>query len=250
MPQELLKMSDFYVIQEENYVYLKKGSNKIGFINPRDLNASAEDIIMAFNTITKTYKLTQEAIREIIQKVHTEGSIMGFERTLLMFCYFCKTILDNDGEGIINVVNSLKRCESYEKILHDIFVVEIGSKYADKNKVKINIKKKEKGFDLYIDELKCECKIRLGYLNNNQFSNEEKLLNDLVRKEGDKSFDKAIEAFKNQDAEIVFIDSKRTNLGSLLALQSVSEPPELKKYSIIFYSRNQGKSHWMKIFIP
>lgn len=242
-------MSDFYVEQEENIVYLKEGSEKIGGINPRDINASPEDIITAFNTITNEYQLTQKAIKEIIQRVHTQGNIIGFERTLLMFCYFCKTILDNNGEGILSVVNSLKRSKDYKNILHDVFVVEIASEYADKNKIKINISKKEKGPDFCIDEFKCECKIRLGYLNSNQFLNEEKLLINLVRKEYRRLRDKVIEAFFKQGADIVFIDSKRTNLGIFLRLQSVSEPPELEKYSIILYSTNQAKSHWIKIFI-
>jgi len=248
-------MSDFCVEQEENFVYLKEGSEKIGGINPRDINATPEDIITAFNTIN--YQLTQEAIKEIIQRVHTQGNIIGFERTLLMFCYFCKTIVDNNGEGITNVVNSLKRHinydNNYDNILHDIFVVEIGSKYADKKKIKINISKKEKGYDFCIDEFKCECKIRLGYLNGNQFLNEEKLeklLIDLVRKEFRSIRKKVIDAFFKQGADIVFIDTKRTNLGYFLTLQSLSEPPEPEKYSLILYSSNQVKSHWMKIFIP
>ena len=237
-------MSDIYVENEEDFVNLKDEYGNLGGINPIDLDTTSEAIILAYNMIIRKYHLTRKDIRYVIKIVD--------ERTLLMFCYYCKIILDNKGDGISKLISSLKRNKSPDGVLHDIFVAEIGSKYADKYKIAIFARKKAKGFDLLIGDFKCECKIRLGYLNKEAIEKDcEGLLNDLATKEYNKVIkNRAIGAFLKQGADIVFIDFTRTFVGyDLILTNNMKSLPELKKYSLIKYSQNRGESGWDRIFI-
>ena len=238
-------MSDIYVENEEDFVNLKDEYGNLGGINPIDLDTTSEAIILAYNMIIRKYHLTQKDIRRILKIVD--------ERKLLMFCYYCKIILDNKGDGISKLISSLRRNESHEGVLHDIFVAEIGSKYADKYEIKIIAEKKAKGFDLLIGDFKCECKIRMGYLNKEAIKkNCEGLLNDLATKEYNKVIkNRVVGAFLKQEADIVFVDSTRTVVGyGLILTNNMKSLPELKKYSLILYSQNRGESEWDSIFIP
>ena len=137
--------------------------------------------------------------------------------------------------------------------MHDIFVAEIGSKYADKYKIEIFARKKAKGFDLLIGDFKCECKIRLGYLNIEEIENDyERLLNDMATKEYNKAIEnRVLDAFLKQEADIVFVDFTRTFLGyNLILTNNMKSLPEFKKYSLILYSQNNGESVWYRKFIP
>lgn len=241
-------MSDIYVENEGDFVNLKDEDGNLGGINSINLDTTPEAIILAYNMIIRDYQLTQTDIRQIIKIVEV--------RTLLMFCYYSKIILDNKGKGIPELISSLqrnvKRNELRDVVLHDIFVAEIGSKYADKYKIEIFARKKAKGFDLLIGDFKCECKIRLGYLNIEEIEKYyERLLNDLAKKEYNKAIEnRVVDAFLKQEADIVFVDFTRTFVGYYLILtNNMKSLPELKKYNLILYSQNNGESVWDKKFI-
>ena len=242
-------MSDIYVENEGDFVNLKDEDGNLGGINSINLDTTPEAIILAYNMIIRDYRLTQTDIRQIIKIVEV--------RTLLMFCYYSKIILDNKGKGIPELISSLQRnvirTELRDVVLHDIFVAEIGSKYADKYKIEIFASKKAKGFDLLIGDFKCECKIRMGYLNKEAIKKDcEGLLNDLATKEYNKVIkNRVVGAFLKQEADIVFVDSTRTVVGyGLILTNNMKSLPELKKYSLILYSQNRGESEWDSIFIP
>ncbi len=248
---------------ENGFVYLMEGSKRLGGIDPRELETDTTTIFDAYRMITQKYNLTSSNIRQIINIALTQGKIIDFPRTILSFCYWCWYIDEKNGKGVQNLIDSLKRRNSYEEILSDFFVGEIASKYVESHTVEIKVKKKEIGTDLLINGLKCECKTRLGYLHKNNkdfiFSdvNEVKSLNKLAENEIRKIIkNRVMEAFLKQNADIVFVDTKRTMVGffqmagkTFNITKPRGDPPKLRKYMMIFYTKENGKDLWTPIWV-
>ncbi len=254
--------SEIKIKTEGKFVYLFEEDKRLNGIDPEDLNTNSETLSVAYNTITKKYNITSDDIKSIINLFLNQMRIIDSPERIISFFFWCWYLEEKNVGGVDNLINYFKTKKNVDELLSCIFVVKIARIFSDQNNVTINVKKKEDGTDLIINGLNCECKIRLGYFDENnkdyKFSeNEVKSLNVLAVNEIDKNIsNRVMEAFLNQNADVVFVESTRTNLGfahfSKIIFednQSLQELPNLEKYMLIYYTRMNNKDIWHKVSI-
>ena len=224
-------------------------------------------------------------------KIH--GFSMG--RKIIEFCFYCdnfeKHKNGHDLSVFLNVVKDISSSESssegssedsYKELLHHMFAIRIASKYVNDHKVEVMIKKKENGFaDLKINDFNCECKIRMGPLDNpkklndkienqrNEIKQAEENVKEEIVEYDDLTKDRTkenvtndvVKTFSKKKADVVFIDYTRidyknknginkSGIGNYI-LDNVFtkskekiELPTLKKNMIIYNLHCMGKDLW------
>lgn len=250
------------IIIEGKFVYLFKDNKRLNGVDPLELDTNPQILSTSYTTITSKYKISSRDIQKVIDIFLNQLKIIGSEAKIISFFFWCWYLEEKKVSGVDNLINHFKTRKSADELLSCVFVAEIAKIFSDKNKVIINVKKKENGTDLIINDLMCECKIRLAYLdeNNKQYNlpeNEVKSLYHLASNEINKNIrNRVMEAFLNQNADIVFVDSTRTYLGFAHISknifendQSLEEFPNLQKYMLIYRTKIDHKNLWHKVFI-
>lgn len=250
-----------FPIKEGENVSLKNsrsfGSVKIGY-----LGASADRILSSWELITKKYQITDEAILSIL-KISERAHIIDFGGDVVSFFYWLDTLEKAGATGVKNLVQTLFREKSTDSILSDIFVGFVAAKYVEDHQVELTVRKKENGTDLRIDGWKCDGKIRMGFweplsVDLTSCSKDNwKSLSELAQKEIDRIFQRAVQAFEKQGADVVFVDVERTSVGiqmfltleSLIDSKEVIGLPSLAKGMMVFHARFDEKDYWKTIVI-
>ncbi len=282
---EILEKNCFKVETENNtFVYLCDGQGRIEGFDSSELNTDSDSVLNAFNNIYP--RLTSEGISNIMKcfdDFKNYGIIIQVARKIIEFCFYCDNFEKNENGHNLNVfLNVVKDTSSNKVLLHDMFAIRIASKYVNDHKVKVNIKKNENGFaDLKIGDFKCECKIRMGPLDNpeklkeiiEKQIEERRLPKEKVKEEmieyDDLTKDRTKEnvpkdvakTFSKKKADVVFIDYKRIeyknengiiksgignyNLDNVFTKSNEkTELPTLRKNMIIYNLHYMGEDLW------
>lgn len=244
---------------EGNTIYLVLDSRNLGGINSSELRTDVNTLAEAFEKITQKHGMNSDDIAKMVSIVGKKGNIIGFGSDVLSFCYWCDYMERTGVVGVQNLVKHLKTRESFQEILSDIFVAEIAAKYARGHTVELKIRKRERGCDLIIDSLKCDCKVRIGYVDQRSLDlqhnsmDEEKSLDVLVQDENRRILKNVVEeAFSKQGVDVIFIKATTTSFGFSQVVNffesnqsnDISALPTLERHTIVYYAKYNGQDLW------
>jgi hypothetical protein len=245
-----------FPIKEGENVSLRN-SRSFGSVKTGYLGASADGILKSWELITKKYQIADGAILRIL-KITEQAHIIDFGGDVVSFFYWLDILEKAGATGVKNLVQTLLREKSTDSILSDIFVGFVAAKYVENHRVELTVRKKENGTDLSIDGLKCDGKIRMGFwepLSTDLTSctkDNWNSLRELAQKERARIFQRAVQAFEKQGADVVFVNVERTSVGiqmfltleSLIDSKEVTGLPALAKRMMVFHAKFDEKDYW------